>query len=78
MRDLGLEVLAEERIETRSSLLTQMNELHLLSLMDVPHGLSEAVDNFKERHFDALAEGSAKGVSSVDSFIVVVGRLKGN
>lgn len=76
MRGLGLEVLIEQRIETRLSLLTQMNELHLLALIDMPQGLSETVDKFKEHHFDALAVGSAKGVSSVDSFIVVVARLK--
>ena len=70
----GLQVLAEDRIETRLNLLMQMNELHLLSFMDIPAGLNKAVDDFKEKYFDALAEDSAKGVSSVDSYVVVVGR----
>jgi hypothetical protein len=74
MEAKGLEIMVEERIQTRPSLLTQTNELHILSLIDIPHGLSEGVDAFKDKHFDELAEDSAKGVSCVDSFIVVVAR----
>lgn len=70
----GLEVVVEERIQTRPSLLAQMNELHLLSLMDVRPGLSENVDRFKEGYFDRLVEESGEGVACLDRFIVVVGR----
>ena len=70
----GLKVLALDRIKTRPSMLTQMNELHLLSMMDVPKGLSGAVDEFRDAHLDALAEEYRKGVSTLDGFICVVGR----
>ncbi|CAI6331423.1 unnamed protein product [Periconia digitata] len=70
----GLDVLVEERIQTRKSLLTQMHEMHMLALIDVPPGLSEAIDTFKEKHFSTVAEDCAKGVSSVDSFLTVIAR----
>ena len=74
MVSAGLEVIAQDRIQVRRSLLMQMNELHLLSLMDVPVGLSEAVDGFRERHWGELVEEYGKGVGTVDGFICVVGR----
>lgn len=74
MSSNGLQVLVEDRIETRPSLLTQMNELHLLALVDLPAGLSTTADEFKEKYVDTLVKDSAKGVSSVDRFIVVVAR----
>jgi hypothetical protein len=70
----GLEIVVEERIRVRPSLLMQMNELHLMSLVDIAPGLSEPVDDFKERYFDVLSEDSAKGIATVDVFIVVVAR----
>jgi hypothetical protein len=70
----GLEIVVEERIHVRPSLLMQMNELHLLSIVDVAPGLSKPVDDFKERYFDMLAEDSAKGIATVDAFIVIVAR----
>ena len=74
MISAGLEVVAQDRMQVRRSLLTQMNELHLLSLLDVPTGLSEAVDLFRERHLEGLVEEYGKGVSTVDGFVCVVGR----
>ena len=74
MISAGLEVVAQDRMQVRRSLLTQMNELHLLSLLDVPTGLSEAVDLFRERHLEGLVEEYGKGVSMVDGFVCVVGR----
>ena len=70
----GLELLAEDRIQTRLSMLLQMNELHLLALMDVPKGLIEAVDEFKEKYLEGLEEDNRISASSVDGFIVVVRR----
>ncbi len=52
----------------------QMNELHLLSLVDVPTGLSQAVDGFRETHLEGLMEEYGKGVSTLDGFVCVVGR----
>lgn len=74
MASAGLELVAQDRMQVRRSLLMQMNELHLLSLMDVPTGLSEAVDNFRERHLKELVEEYDKGVSTIDGFLCVVGR----
>ncbi|KAF2728063.1 hypothetical protein EJ04DRAFT_516849 [Polyplosphaeria fusca] len=74
MREAGLEVVVEDRLQTKKSMLLQMNELHLLSLMDVPPGLSQAIDDFKEKWLDHVAEDNRRGVSSVDGFIWVVGR----
>ena len=70
----GLEVVAQDRIQVRRSLLMQMNELHLLSLMDVPTGLSEAVDGFRDKHLQGLLDEYGKGVSTVDGFLCVVGK----
>ncbi|KAH7072300.1 hypothetical protein BKA63DRAFT_544623 [Paraphoma chrysanthemicola] len=69
-----LELVVEERYQTRPSLLMQMNELHLLSLVDIATGLSKPVDDFKERYFDMLAKDSARGIATVDAFIVVVAK----
>lgn len=55
-------------------MLLQMNELHLLAMMDVPKGLSKAVDEFKAKHLEAMEEDNQRGVSSIDGFIVVVGQ----
>lgn len=74
MSSVGLEVLAEDRIATTLSLLPQMNELHLLALMDIPQGLSVAVDEFREKHLQGLQEEYRNGVSTIDGFITVVGR----
>jgi hypothetical protein len=74
MAFLGLEIIAEDRFQTKLSMLTQMNELHLLAMMDVPAGLSKSVDEFKEKYLEDLAEENQKGVSSIDGFICVVGR----
>ncbi|MCJ1479794.1 hypothetical protein MMC13_008480 [Lambiella insularis] len=74
MAAAGLEVVADDRVRTPRYLLPQMNELHLLSLMDVPQGLSEAVDLFRERYWEGLVEEYAQGVATVDVFICVVGR----
>ena len=74
MASAGLEVVAQDRMQVRRSLLTQLNELHLLSLMDVPTGLSGAVDSFRERHLEGLIEEYEQGVSTVDGFVCVVGR----
>lgn len=74
MVSAGLEILAQDRIRVRRSLLAQMNELHLLSLMDVPVGLSKAVDGFRDAHLEGLVEEYGKGVSTVDGFVCVVGR----
>ena len=73
----GLDVLAQDRIQVRRSLFAQMNELHLLSLMDVPVGLSKAVDEFRHAHLDGLVEEYGNGVSTVDGFVCVVGRKPG-
>ena len=70
----GLEVVAQDRMQARRSLLMQMNELHLLSLMDVPTGLSEAVDGFREKHLEGLMDEYGKGVSTIDGFVCVVGK----
>lgn len=72
----GLEIVAEDRIQMKPSMLTQMNELHLLAMMDVPTGLSKAIDEFKEKYLEALEEEYRKGVSSLDGFICVVGRKR--
>ena len=74
MTSVGLEVVAHDRMQVRQSLLMQMNELHLLSLMDVPTGLSEAVDRFRDKHLGGLMEEYGKGVSTVDGFVCVVGK----
>ncbi|KAF2187593.1 hypothetical protein K469DRAFT_704495 [Zopfia rhizophila CBS 207.26] len=74
MASLGLEIIAEDRFQTKRSMLTQMNELHLLAMMDIPAGLSKPVDEFKEKYLEDLAEENQKGVSSIDGFICVVGR----
>ena len=74
MASAGLKVVAQDRMQVRPSLLMQLNELHLLSLMDVPTGLSEAVDLFRERHLEGLVEEYDKGVSTVDGFVCVVGK----
>ena len=74
MASAGLEVIAQDRMQVRRSLLMQLNELHLLSLKDVPTGLSEAVDLFRETHLEGLVEEYGKGVSTVDGFVCVVGR----
>jgi hypothetical protein len=55
-------------------MLTQMNELHLISMMDIPKGLSEAADKFKDKYLEALTDDFANGVSSIDGFITIVGR----
>lgn len=70
----GFEVLAEDRVRTRPSMLKQMNDLHLLSLLDVPSGLSMEVDMFKKDYFDSLAKESESGSALVDSFRVIVAR----
>jgi hypothetical protein len=70
----GLHVVCEERIKTRKSMVTQMHELHLLAMTDISPGLSQAADDFKAKYMDDLAEDAENGVSSVDGFIVVVGR----
>ncbi|KAH3950561.1 hypothetical protein HBI56_204430 [Parastagonospora nodorum] len=70
----GLDVITEDRVKTRKSMLMQMNELHLLSMMDIQEGLSKAVDEFKEEHLDTLTEDFAHGVTSVDGFITIVGK----
>ncbi|KAF4628606.1 hypothetical protein G7Y89_g9541 [Cudoniella acicularis] len=74
MTSVGLEVLAEDRIPTKPWLLPQMNELHLLALMDIPQGLSSAVDEFCEKHLQGLQEEYQNGVATIDGFICVVGR----
>lgn len=74
MTSVGLEVLVEDRIPTKPWLLPQMNELHLLALMDIPQGLSLAVDEFREEHLQGLQEEYRNGVSTIDGFIAVVGR----
>ncbi|PVH97414.1 hypothetical protein DM02DRAFT_597673 [Periconia macrospinosa] len=70
----GLDVVVEERIETRASLLTQMHELHLIALLDIPRGMSETVDTFKANYFDDLASDNAKGIASVDNFKIIIAR----
>ena len=77
MVSAGLEVVVQDRMQVRRSLLMQMNELHLLSLLDIPKGLSEAVDLFRERHMEGLVEEYGRGVSTVDGFVCVVGRKSG-
>ena len=74
MRSLGLDVIAEENVSVRPSLLPQMNDLHLLSMMDVPSGLSKAIDSFRNEHLEGLGAEFKRGVSTVDNFICVVGR----
>lgn len=74
MTSVGLEVLAEDRIPTKPWLLPQMNELHLFALMDIPQGLSSAVDEFREKHLQGLQEEYQNGVATIDGFICVVGR----
>jgi hypothetical protein len=70
----GLKILAEDRIQTRPSMLLQMNELHLLAMMDIPTGLSKAVDEFKAKYLKELEEDNQRGISSIDGFIIVVGQ----
>ncbi len=77
MRKAGFDVLAEDRTTVRCSLLTRMNELHLLSLGDVPTGLSTVVDSFRGRHLDGLVEEFGSGTATLDGFICVVGRKPG-
>ena len=74
MASKGLEVVAAETHETRKSMLLQINELHLIAMMDIPPGLSQAVDGFKEKWLEELAKDSQRGVSSVDGYVWVVGR----
>lgn len=74
MVSAGFEVIAQEQTQVRPSLLTQMNELHLLSVMDVPIGLSQAVDTFRETHLGNLVEEYSRGVSTIDGFVCVLGR----
>jgi len=74
MTSVGLQVLAEDRIPTKPSLLPQMNDLHLLALTDIPKGLSPVVDEFREKHFQKLQEEYQRGTSTIDGFICVVGR----
>ena len=69
-----MDVIVEDRIPIRHSLLKQMNELHLLSLMDVPAGLSSAIDRFRETHLQDLVREYESGVSTIDGFLCVVGR----
>ena len=74
MTSVGFEVIIEDRIATTPWLLPQMNELHLLALMDIPQRLSLAVDEFREKHLQSLQDEYRNGVSTIDGFIVVVGR----
>ncbi|KAL9036241.1 MAG: hypothetical protein Q9180_004414, partial [Flavoplaca navasiana] len=74
MTENGLEVVALDRIKTRLSMLPQINELHLLSMMDVPKGLSAAVDDFRDKHLDVLVNEYRNGISTIDGFICVVGK----
>lgn len=77
----GYDVVVEERIETRKSLLPQMNDIHMLSLLDVPAGLSESIDAFKTGYLDELVTDNSRGMAMLDGFICVVGqkpRSEGN
>lgn len=74
MRDAGIELVAEDRLQTKKSMLLQMNELHMLSFMDIPKGVSPAIDEFKGKWLDRVAEDNRRGVSSVDGFIWIVGK----
>jgi hypothetical protein len=71
---VGFQVKIEDRIKVRKSMLPQINELHLISLLDIPSGLSEAIDTFRDENFSSLRKEYENGVSTVDSFICVVGR----
>ena len=74
MASVGFSVIAQESIQCRPSFLMQMNELHLLSLMDVPTGLSKAVDDFRGKHLERLLGEYSEGVSTLDGFLCVVAR----
>ena len=74
MESAGMGIIAQDRIPVKHSLLHQMNELHLLSIMDVPEGLSQAMDEYREQNLQRLVEEYDSGVSTVDGFICVVGR----
>jgi alpha-D-ribose 1-methylphosphonate 5-triphosphate diphosphatase PhnM len=74
MVENGLEVAVVDRIKVRPSMLSQMNELHLLSLMDVRPGTSKAIDEYREKYMDTLIEEYRNGVSTIDGFICVVGK----
>lgn len=70
----GFEVVVEERIKVRPSILPQINDLHLISIDDVPRGLSPAVDEYREKYFETLKDEYRKGVATMDGFVCVVGR----
>ncbi|KAF2478183.1 uncharacterized protein BDR25DRAFT_275981 [Lindgomyces ingoldianus] len=74
MTECGLKVVAEDRIRVRPSMLPQMNELHLISLMDVRPGISAAIDHFRSNYLVQLQDEYSKGVSTIDGFITVVGK----
>ncbi|ORY11852.1 S-adenosyl-L-methionine-dependent methyltransferase [Clohesyomyces aquaticus] len=78
MTENGLQVAAEDRIRVRASMLPQMNELHLISLMDVQPGLSKAIDDFRDKYMEKLKEEYSNGVSTIDGFITVVGQKPSN
>lgn len=70
----GLLVEVEEKIQVRPSMLPQMNELHLISLLDVPLGVSKPIDEFRQKHFEGLKQEYSQGVSTIDGFICIVGK----
>lgn len=77
MEAAGLQVRTDDQITVRPSLLPQLSDLHLLSLMDVPVGLSPAIDTFREKHLDDMVNEFQRGIATVDGFRCVVGQRAG-
>lgn len=79
MSECGLEIMADHRVSVPSALVPQFSELHLLSLDDVPSGLSTTIDEFRDSGgLTKLRNEFAAGFGIVDGFVCVVGRkIKG-
>jgi hypothetical protein len=74
MKENGLDVVTADRTAVRPSMLRQVNDLHLLSMMDARPGLSDAIDSFRGKYMDALIDEFRKGVAIVDGFVCIVGK----
>lgn len=73
MRHNGFGRVTVDRI-FRPSILSQINELHLLSITDVRPGLSKAINAYREKYMNQLIHEYGNGVSTMDGCICVIGK----
>lgn len=67
-------MIADDRITVRNSMLSQLHELHLLAFLDIPPGLSEAIDRYRDEYLEGFQREFEAGVLMVDGFVQVVGQ----